>query len=327
METPDRDTRDPAPARGDGDDAPRESLQATLTELAGRGQSTTRRARAEARLVDWMLRITARGPLRIVAEVVWSTARRDASIAGSVLAAAIAYRIFILLIPVSLFFVVAFGVYAQTADADPTEALDSIGVTGYFAASVAQASGSISGLARVAALLVAGWLVLYETLILLRTLRSVSALAWRIPIPPLGNPVMPTFALLALTIGSIVAGQAIVPLRAHLGESTALLLGLIALLLLPAYWLVVSYALLPHAAQRWTDLVPGALVVGAGAAVLHLFYVLFLFPWLGRKEETYGVLGVSAGLLFGFFLVGRTIELASSLNAVLVERRRDPASD
>ena len=34
-----------------------------------------------------------------------------------------------------------------------------------------------------------------------------------------------------------------------------------------------------------------------------------------EQEETYGVLGVAAGLLFGFFLFGRTVELAAALNA------------
>ena len=48
-----------------------------------------------------------------------------------------------------------------------------------------------------------------------------------------------------------------------------------------------------------------------------------LFPWITRKEETYGVLGVAAGLLFSFFLMGRAVELAASLNAVLSERRHE----
>ncbi len=34
------------------------------------------------------------------------------------------------------------------------------------------------------------------------------------------------------------------------------------------------------------------------------------------------MLGVAAGLLFGFFLVGRTMELAAALNATLAEERR-----
>ena len=34
------------------------------------------------------------------------------------------------------------------------------------------------------------------------------------------------------------------------------------------------------------------------------------------------MLGIAAGLLFGFFLVGRTAELAAALNATLAEERR-----
>ena len=55
---------------------------------------------------------------------------------------------------------------------------------------------------------------------------------------------------------------------------------------------------------------------------IGLFNSLVLFPWLAEREETYGVLGVAAGLLFGFFLVGRTMELAAALNATLAEERR-----
>ena len=34
------------------------------------------------------------------------------------------------------------------------------------------------------------------------------------------------------------------------------------------------------------------------------------------------MLGIAAGLLFGFFLIGRTVELAAALNATLAEERR-----
>jgi len=62
--------------------------------------------------------------------------------------------------------------------------------------------------------------------------------------------------------------------------------------------------------------------VGFGVAAIGLFTALVLFPWLSEREETYGVLGVAAGLLFGFFLIGRTMELAAALNATLAEERR-----
>ena len=89
---------------------------------------------------------------------------------------------------------------------------------------------------------------------------------------------------------------------------------------LPLLWLLLSWFLLPHGAERWAELVPGALVVGLGVAAISLFNALVLFPWLIERQETYGVLGVAAGLLFGFFLIGRTMELAAALNAVLKEQ-------
>jgi len=68
---------------------------------------------------------------------------------------------------------------------------------------------------------------------------------------------------------------------------------------LPLLWLVLSWFLLPHGTVEWSELVPGALVVGIGVAGISLFNTLVLFPWLVEREETYGVLGIAAGLLFG----------------------------
>jgi uncharacterized BrkB/YihY/UPF0761 family membrane protein len=87
-------------------------------------------------------------------------------------------------------------------------------------------------------------------------------------------------------------------------------------------WLLLSWFLLPHGATRWSELVPGAIGVGIGVGAISLFNTLILFPWLTEREETYGVLGIAAGLLFGFFLIGRTVELSAALNATLAEERR-----
>jgi uncharacterized BrkB/YihY/UPF0761 family membrane protein len=91
---------------------------------------------------------------------------------------------------------------------------------------------------------------------------------------------------------------------------------------LSALFVALAWSLLPHAATHWRELVPGGLLVGAAVILIGLFNWLVLYPWLSQKEETYGVLGVAAGLLFGFFLIGRTMELAASHNAVLAEQRR-----
>ena len=121
----------------------------------------------------------------------------------------------------------------------------------------------------------------------------------------------------------IAVGSSAAPIRQALVFPVDLFVNVVAYGAgLPLLWLLLSWFLLPHGAERWPDLVPGALLVGVGVAAISLFNTLVLFPWLSEREETYGVLGVAAGLLFGFFLIGRTIELAAALNATLVEDRR-----
>lgn len=112
------------------------------------------------------------------------------------------------------------------------------------------------------------------------------------------------------------------PLRRALEFPLDLFVSLAVYTILPALYLVLSWVLLPHAADTWRELVPGAVLFGVGVACIGLFNGLVLFPWLAEREATYGVLGVAAGLLFGFFLFGRTVELAAALNAELADSRR-----
>lgn len=64
------------------------------------------------------------------------------------------------------------------------------------------------------------------------------------------------------------------------------------------------------------------MLIAVGVASIGLVDALVLFPWLAEREATDGVLGVAASVLFGFLLVGRTVELASALNVELAESRR-----
>ena len=91
-----------------------------------------------------------------------------------------------------------------------------------------------------------------------------------------------------------------------------LLAGVGVYALLPAFFLALSWWLLPACGGRAGRLsFPVRLLIGVAMTPIGLFNSLVLFPWLTRKEETYGVLGVAAGLLFSFFLMGRAVELAA----------------
>ena len=78
------------------------SLAAQLAELSALPAGDGRVDRARGRALALAHRATTWGPLAPIAEVGWRTMRRDASIGGSVLGAALAYRIFIWLLPFAL---------------------------------------------------------------------------------------------------------------------------------------------------------------------------------------------------------------------------------
>ena len=295
---------------------PETSLAAQLAELQARPVGDGRIDRARARLLLLAERATTWGPLSPVAEVAWLAARRDAAIGGSVLAAALAYRIFIWLLPLTLVLVLGLGWAA-----DSSSILDAGGLSGYVASSVAAAAENVSGWARVLGLLVGCAVLFYETYALLRALRAVSAIAWRLPVQRSARPGRDTALLLVGVVGFALVASWGGAIRRQLEFPLDLVAWVASFLTLSVLFLALGWWLLPHRASHWTELVPGASLVGAAVVLIGLFNWLVLYPWLSQKEETYGVLGVAAGLLFGFFLIGRTVELAASVNAVLAERR------
>jgi uncharacterized BrkB/YihY/UPF0761 family membrane protein len=134
------------------------------------------------------------------------------------------------------------------------------------------------------------------------------------------NPTRDTLLFLAWMLAFVTTATSLTALRVHLAQPFELLAIVGSYVVLPAFWIALSWWLLPHGVVRWTGLVPGAFIVGTAMTFISIFNSLILFPWLGRQEETYGVLGVAAGLLFSFFLIGRSIELAAAANATHAER-------
>jgi len=174
----------------------------------------------------------------------------------------------------------------------------------------------------VVALVVALGVLLYQTSALLRAARAVTALAWRLPVRPVASPTRATLLFLGWIVGFTVVAASASPLRVSLAFPLDLLVTCAVYTALPVLYLALAWWLLPHAAESWRELVPGAVLFGVGIALIAIFNSLILFPWLAERQETYGVLGVAAGLLFGFFLFGRTVEIAAALNAELSESRR-----
>jgi uncharacterized BrkB/YihY/UPF0761 family membrane protein len=300
-----------------------ESLAAQLAELSSRPVDDTRIGRARARGIALVHRATTWGPFEPVAEIAWRTIRRDSSIGGSVLGAALAYRIFIWLLPFALAAVLGLALAVEQTDGNVAEAVRDAGLTGFIAGSVADAAEGTRGWALATGLAAALVVLAYQSSVLLRAIRAVTALAWRMPVTRVPSPARSGLLFLAWLVGFLAVAGSAAPIRRAVAFPLDLVLNVAAYGVgLPLLWLALSWFLLPHGASDWRELVPGALLVGVGVGAIGLINALVLFPWLSEREETYGVLGVAAGLLFGFFLIGRTLELAAALNATLAEERR-----
>jgi uncharacterized BrkB/YihY/UPF0761 family membrane protein len=249
-------------------------------------------------------------------DIGFDVVERDASIGGGLLAGALAYRLFVLLLPSSLLFVSGLGLYADAVDKSPTQAVKDAGLHGLIASEVASTA---SGRARWIVFIVMVPIVLYATVTLYRATAKVHAIVWHgsgrgVRIAPAGVSLFAAALLLQLgaveIVGWIRRGD-------QFGGIAALL---VFLVLGGGAWLAVSTQL-PHRDVGWTALVPGALMFGVGLLFINVFNVYVTTRLVQGRADTYGALGIAAALLFSLVLVGRLVVGSAELNASLVDHR------
>jgi uncharacterized BrkB/YihY/UPF0761 family membrane protein len=237
---------------------------------------------------------------------------RDASIGGGLLAGALAYRLFVLLLPTALLFVSGLGLYAGAADKSTSEAAKEAGLHGLIASQVATTSADgARGLVFI--LMVPA--VLYATVTLYRALAIVHGIVWHgsgrgARATPRGIAML--FAALLLVIA---AAQIVGWIRRHdqLGGLAALL---VYLVLAGGAWLLVSLQL-PHRDVPWHALLPGAALVGVGLFFVNVFNLYVTTRLVEGRADTYGALGIATALLLSLVIVGRLMVLSAEVNALL----------
>jgi uncharacterized BrkB/YihY/UPF0761 family membrane protein len=250
-------------------------------------------------------------------DAVFEMVERDSEVAGGIIAGALAYRLFIWLLPLALIAVAGLGFAADAASKSPEAAAESLGLEGLISSSISGAANSPN---RWYALLVGVPVLVWATRSVLRVLIGAHRLVWtddrtRAPKPKL----VPTLRLLGLFLCFSVVSTAASAARAW-STAPGLLATLIALAPYAALWVLVTIRL-PHRDAPWTALLPGAAVFALGVEVLHAVVVYFITPWALAKQGTYGALGVAAALLVGLFLISRLMVAAAVVNATLWERR------
>ena len=279
--------------------------------VAGRVARWTERARVFRARVE-----SARADHATV-ELGFSLVELDSSIGGGLLAGALAYRLFILLLPTALLFVSGLGLYADTVNESTTKVAKEAGLHGLIASQVASTASSS---ARWIVFILMVPAVLYALAKLYRAVAIVYAIVWYGS--GRGVRLVPkAAALLGVALLADLAAAEIVGLvRGHdeLGGIAALA---VYLVFVGGAWLVVSFRL-PHRDVRRRDLIPGALVFGAGLLFVNVFNVYVTTRLVEDRADTYGALGVAAALLLSLVLVGRVMILSAELNASLDDLRK-----
>jgi uncharacterized BrkB/YihY/UPF0761 family membrane protein len=241
---------------------------------------------------------------------------RDSAIGGGLLAGALAYRMFVVLLPTALLLVSGLGLYADAADKSASAAVKDAGLHGLIASEVASTASSRAAWIVFLLMLPA---VLYSIAKLYRAVAIAHAIAWS----GSGRGARTTpggVALLGLTLAASVVGAEVTGWARRTDNVGAIVALAAYLAVVGGAWLLVCRQL-PHREAGWTALLPGACLVGLGLLVVNVFNVYITTRIVENRANTYGALGIAAALLFSLVLVGRVIVVSAELNASLADRR------
>jgi len=279
---------------------------------------------AAGRLARWVQRAEiARGQVAAArarhssVDLGFTVVERDSDIGGALLAGALAYRLFVLLLPTALLLVSGLGLYAGAADKSTAEVAREAGIHGVIGSEVASAA---SGRGRALLFILMIPVVLYATTTLYRALAKVHALVWEgsargVRFAPRG-----VVALLGALAVQFAAVEVVGWIRRN-DQFGGIAILVVYLVFVGGAWLVVSTQL-PHRDAPWPALLPGSALFGLGLLFVNVFNVYVTTRLVEGRAETYGALGIAAALLFSLVLVGRVMIVSAELNALLDERRR-----
>jgi uncharacterized BrkB/YihY/UPF0761 family membrane protein len=279
-------------------------------------------ARLRQQRVDVQRRLEAARTSTPGVDTMFVAVGRDRAVAGNLLACAIAFRLFLWLLPMTLALTAGMGLVEASGSGRAGRLADSA-----LGGSVVSAVSSAAEQAEKSR-----WILLVIAVIGLysagtagaRTVVAVHELAWGMPrerrragpLSSLGFTAA-TLSILAVSVGAQYARRIGGP-GFEIGAAVAIGAAYAAL------WLGLS-TLLPHADAPWRALLPGAVVFGIGSQLLHVLTVLFLAGKIASASELYGGLGVAATLLLGLYMLARVVVATALVNAAYW--RREPRGD
>ena len=246
----------------------------------------------------------------------------DATVGGGILAGALAFRLFLFLVPFVYVVFTVLGGIAHAIGQDPAHVSANVGITGILAGAVVKIDEQ-SGWTQAALVLGAIVALFITSGALMKALYVVHWLIWRLPrIRPAG--LAPRLALIGFILVASALSFAINALRTSAGIAGAVLAVVIITALSFALWWWVSWKL-PHAPGPARALIPGALLMAVGADVLDLLTTYWIGNVVARKTNTYGAVGIALAVLLWVYILGRVMVASAGLNAALWHRRQTRA--
>lgn len=249
-------------------------------------------------------------------DTVLRVGEHDVKVAGGVLAGAVAFRVFLFFVPFVFVLVSGLGLAADATGSSPADAARTAGAAGLVAQAVSGTASEAFG-ARLAAFVVGSFALFFAARAALKVLRTVHGLAWNVPVPKLERPTRATLLFVGFSLMLLVVVRVLGALVDSSGQGQVL--GPVLMIAAVTwFWLQLSLRAFPHAegATR-RNLLPGAIAVGVGAAVLHFITVVWIARQVSSKSETYGAIGVALALLLWAYVLGRIILAAVVINASL----------
>ena len=244
----------------------------------------------------------------------------DASVGGGILAGALAFRLFLFMVPFVYVVFTVLGVASRALGHDPAQLARNAGITGILANAVVKVGdqGAWTQVALVLGAVVAMFLTAGN---LMKALYVVHWLIWRVHrVRPAG--LVPRLALIGCAVAVSAFGVAVNDLRSSSGITGAVFAVLVITAFSFAVWWWVSWKL-PHAPAPARAFAPGALLMAIGADVLHLLTTYWIGHLVARKTNTYGAVGIALAVLLWVYILGRIMVASAGLNAALWYRREN----
>lgn len=279
--------------------------------------------KAQARAQQHFERLQAARQTNHMVDAGFHFYERDLGAGGGVLAGALAFRLFIFAVPYVFVVLTIFGSAADLQHESGQDAARSAGLTGLIAKAISDAQRTSDG-TKIISIVVGVFAVLLAARAVVKTLRAVHALAWRVRLTRLRHSTRAAFTLVLVVFGVSTVVTGIGWVRSE-RPGIGFILGLSMIVVWGGAWLWISW-LLPHAeGVTWMDLAPGALLFGLVIWAMHLLTVFYFSRKMSSASDTYGAIGAAIGILLALYLIGRAMSASAVLNATLWERKQSGA--